>query len=210
MADLVSTIATAVLAGLTGAGGMFALYPKMRELKDKREESEIGRLRTDVTSILAREHACEEQLTDVKARLLAVEHHHGSYLARWVKDAAKRVLWINDKAFLSIFAPLGFSRDGVLGKTFGQLLEPSAAGEIDRLDQAALAHPELPASNIIQLHPLLPVMVVVKVAAIGREGELVFEGYAYRTNDRMISDGQGASRQGAQIEASAGNLMGGV
>ena len=209
MGDLLSIAVTGIVGGVFGAGGMFALVPRLRELRDKREESEIGRLRSDVTELLTKERTCEEQLTELQTRLLAVEHHHGSYLARWIKDASKRILWINDKAFLSIFAPIGLTRDAVLGKTFAEILEPSAAAETDRLDQAALAHPETAASNLIRLHPSLPLMVVVKVAAIGRQGELVFEGYAYRTNDRMIADGQGLDRQRLAITASAENLISG-
>lgn len=50
-------------------------------------------------------------------------------------------------------------------------------------------------------------MVIVKVAAIGREGGLVYEGYAYRTNDRMIADGQGVARQMEALRVSADNLI---
>lgn len=202
-----TTIVVAVLSAMFGAGGGGMMVVKLRELRDRRDESEIGRLRADVRIALGNHEACQGEVAELKARLTVVEHHHTSYLARWIRNSQKRVTWINDKAFLSIFAPLGLSRDDVLGRSFTEILDPAASAEIDRLDQAALAHPEVAASNVISLHPMLPTMVVVKVAAVGREGELVFEGYAYRTNDRMISDGIGAARQHEQIEASADRLI---
>ncbi len=201
------TILVALASALFGTGGGVAFYVRRLELRDKREESEIGRLRADVKEAVRKHSSCEEQLADMEERLKLIEHHHTSYLARWIKDGGKRVTWLNDRAFISIFAPLGSKREDVIGRTFGELLDPLAAAEIDRLDDVALAHPEVAASNVIRLHPMLPVMVVVKVAAVGREGELVYEGYAYRTNDRMISDATGAGRQMRALRASAEHVL---
>lgn len=217
--DLIAIALPAVIGAVGGGGSALAvMLPKMRELRDKREDSEINRLRED-------ERECREEIArleserradnirfdreidEVRARLATVEHHHASYLPRWFKGADKRVTWFNDKAFLSIFAPLGLTREEVLGRLFAEILDPQAAAEIDRLDAAALAHPDMPASNVIQLHPLLPVMVVVKIAAIGRAGDLVYEGYAYRTNDRMMADGAGAERQRLAIETSTVRMV---
>lgn len=203
----VTTIVVGAVSAMFGTGGALAAYPKLRELRDRREESEIGRLRGDVARLEERHSRCDEKVALLTERLAAVEHHHTSYLARWIKDATKRVTWLNDRAYLSIFAPVGLSRAEVIGRTFSEMLDPSASAEIDRLDAAALAHPEIASSNIVQLHPSLPLMVVVKVAAIGREGQLIFEGYAYRTNDRMIADGQGASRHGEQLGTSFDRLL---
>lgn len=147
---------------------------------------------------------CLREVEALKERVAIIEHHHNCYLARWIKDADRRVIWFNAKAMLAIFGPLGKTREEVLGKTFAELLlDPVASAEIDRLDEAALAHPECAAHCPIRLHPNLPVMIVVKVAAVGREGELVFEGYAYRTNDSLITAGFGADRQRLAIAASA-------
>lgn len=207
MNSTVATILVAVLSALFGAGGGGMIVVKWRELRDRREESEIGRLRADIAEAKAGHSSCEREVKKLQTRLTAVEHHHTSYLARWIKDGTKRVVWLNDKALLTIFAPLGLSREGVIGKLFSELLDPAAAHEIDRLDAQALAHPEVAASNVIQLHPLLPVMVIVKMAAVGRAGELVFEGYAYRTNDRMLADAMGADRQREQLFASGDHLL---
>lgn len=208
MPDLIALALPALIGAAGGlGGGMAVLYPKMRELRDKREESEIARLREDERECRADIVRLEKTIADLQDRLTTVEHHHASYLARWFKDSTKRVTWLNDKAFLGIFAPLGLKREDVLGRTFAEVLDPMAAAEIDRLDQAALAHPDMPASNVIQMHPLLPVMVVVKIAAIGRAGDLVYEGYAYRTNDRMMTDGAGADRQRQAIETSAMRMV---
>jgi hypothetical protein len=132
---------------------------------------------------------------------------HDSHLARWTKDGGKRILWLNAKAYLSIFAPLGVGRDEVEGKTFAELLSEDAAMEVARLDEMALAHPEMAASNMIRLHPSLPVMWIVKIAATGLDGALMFEGYAYRTNDRMLSDGIGLERHRVQVARSAESLL---
>lgn len=207
MSPTLTTIIVAMFSALFGAGGGIMAFVKLRELRDKREESEIGRLRDDVQKALSNHEACEGEMEKLKQRLTIVEHHHTSYLARWIKDATKRVIWLNDKAFLSIFAPLGLTREDVIGSLFSEILDASAAAEIERLDQSALARPEEAASNLIRLHPLLPLMVVVKMAAIGRDGELVFEGYAYRTNDRMIADGMGAARQLEALGASGDHVL---
>ncbi len=211
MADVIAIALPAIIGAVGGGSASLAvMLPKMRELRDKREENEIARLREDGHNCRQDVERLEKQLDEVSARLTLVEHHHASYLARWFKDSTKRVTWLNDKAFLSIFAPLGLKREDVLGRQFAEILDPRAAAEIDRLDQAALAHPDLPASNVIQLHPLLPVMVVVKIAAIGRAGDLVYEGYAYRTNDRMVAEGVGADRQRLAIETASVRMVEGV
>lgn len=197
---------TAIGGGLSSVG-FWKFVTWLLARGDKREEKESDRLRREARESRDAHLDCEQRLDAVEARLQAVEHHHASYLPRWIKGADKRLIWINDRAFLAIFAPLGLAREEVMGRTFEELLDPLAAAEIDRLDQMALAHPELPAANVIQLHPMLPVMVVVKVVAVGREGELVFEGYAYRTNDKTLADAIGVGRQRQAIEASAEHLL---
>lgn len=197
MFELGPVVTTAIVASI-GSVGLWKVIEKVLERVWKRKDS-----------IEEAHQRCLAEVEELKARVAVIEHHHRSYLARWIKDAAKRILWVNDKAFISIFAPLGFHRDALIGKSFNELLDPDAAAEIDRLDAAALTHPEVAASNVIQLHPLLPAMVVVKTAAAGREGELEYEGYAYRTNDRMLADGFGAERQRQAIEACADHMLGG-
>lgn len=150
-------------------------------------ESEIARLRRENG-----QH--EREIAALKDRLAVLEHHYASHFARWILDAGKRFCWVNDKAMLTIFAPLGFGREAVLGKLFHDLVDKAAADEIERLDHAALANPGGAVSNLIRLHPDLPWMFVVKVAGTGREGELVYEGIAFRTNDPDIAIGAGIAR----------------
>jgi hypothetical protein len=198
MFELGPVVTTAIVASI-GSVGLWKVVEKSLERWWNR------------TDTLEDKHArCVEEVEELKARVAVIEHHHTSYLARWIRDATRRVVWINDKALLSIFAPLDLTREQVIGKTLAELpFDQVAVAEVDRLDAAALAHPEVAASNVIQMHPLLPLMVIVKVAAVGRDGELVFEGYAYRTNDRMIADGFGADRQRRAIEASSDHMLGG-
>jgi hypothetical protein len=202
----VAPVGAAIVAGLLGAP-LWAYITARHQGAQQREIGEIDRLRSEVKEIKASHTACENVVGELKERLAVVEHHHASYLARWVKDAQKRVLWINDKALITIFAPLGFSRADVEGRTFAELLDPFAAAEVDRLDRAALAQHGAAVSSLIKLHPDLPVMHVVKVASVGREGELIYEGHAFRTNDPEIANATGIGRAVEQREISAERLI---
>jgi hypothetical protein len=166
----------------------------------------LGFDQTEMDRMRRGHRECEERLRDVQQRLALIEAHHASYFARWIRDVHKRVLWVNDKAMLTIFAPLGYNREDVYGKTFSDLLDPLAAKEIDQLDQAALASPGSPASAPIKLHPDLPLKIVVKVAGSGRDGDLIYEGIAFRPNDREIITGFGIGRNAAQRALSLDNL----
>lgn len=168
--------------------------------------TEMARLRSEVKEMSARHATCEQEVDELKVRLAAVEHHHASHFARWLVDARKRIIWVNSKALLAIFAPLGLGRDEVEGKLFKDLIDPLAAAEIEHLEHAALASPGSAVSNLIRLHPDLPVMHVVKVAATGRDGELIYEGIAFRTNDPEISTGIGIVRNAAQRITSIDHL----
>lgn len=197
MFELGPILTTAIVAAI-GSVGLWKVIEKVLERVWKREDSDREAHKR-----------CLAEVEELKARVAVIEHHHRSYLARWIMDASRRLLWVNDKAFISIFAPLGLSRDALIGKTFADVLEQETAAEIGRLNAAALAHPEVSASNVIQLHRMLPVMVVVMTAAAGREGELEYEGYAYRTNDQMLADGFGAERQRLAVEACAEHMIDG-
>ena len=142
---------------------------------------------------------CEEKLAALERRLEAVEHHHASLVPRWIKDASKRILWINGAAMVAIFGPLRLTRDQVEGHTFAELLDPEAAREIDRLDRSALAHHGRAVSTLLQLHAQLPAMHIVKVAGIGRDAELIYEGYAYCANDPADLADRGARREEEQL-----------
>lgn len=215
MSDMIIvTLVTGVL-GAVGGVGLWTFLAKWLELGVGRETAEITRLRSDVDTAKreaieakASHKACENRVEDLERRLEAVEHHHSSYMARWIKDGGKRIIWINSQALLTIFAPLGYSRNDVVGRTFVELLDPGAAREIDRLDRAALAIPGQAASTMLQLHPNLPTMVVVKVAGAGRDGELIYEGYAYCPNDREEADDRGERRQQEQRGLSQLRLAG--
>lgn len=204
------TVLVALITGLfaaVGGAGIWGFLSNWLKLGAAREESEIRRLREEVGQLRDSHRTCEAEVEGLKDRLHAVEHHHVSQLARWIKDASKRIVWLNARAHMTIFAPRGHAREACIGKTFAELLDPQAAAEIDRLDRIALAQPGVAASTLIQLHPDLPLMHIVKVAAEGRDGELIFEGYAYRANDRDMSDAEGAERQSEQRVASIDHML---
>lgn len=210
MAGEVVTALVGLASALFGAGGGITAYVRLRELGDKKEASEIERLRDDVRRLVEGEARCRREVADLTERLEAFEHNHVSYLARWIKDGRKRITWINAKALLSIFAPLGLSRTDVIGRTFAELkeIDPGAAREIDLLDRQALRLPGSAASGLVQLNLDLPVMCVVKVAGPGRDGELVYEGYAYTPNRPEEEQRRGEARQAEQRGASVIALSG--
>lgn len=199
-------VAMIAAGGALLGGGMWTFLGSWFGFREK----EIVRLREDVAGLTEKHQNCEKEVAELKLRQAALEHHHASHLARWIKDAHKRVVWINSKALLSIFAPIGLGRDEVEGRPFADLIDPHAAADIERLDHAALAQPGSPASTLVKLHPDLPVMHIVKVAAAGREGQLIYEGYAYRTNDPEIALGAGLARQAEQRVVSIDHLTGGA
>ena len=69
--------------------------------------------------------------------------------------------------------------------------------------RAALRQPGKVLSTMLQLHPTLPAMHVVKVAGTSAGGELVFGGSPIFPNDPMTDAGAGAERQLGQIGDSA-------
>lgn len=211
MSHTLLTVLVGLLSTILGGGGMWAFLKGWQDRAAAREESEIGRLRIDVDALRLREGDCQAKLLLVEARIEAMEQAQDSHIARWIKDGHKRITSINAKALLTIFAPLGYTREDVIGKTFAELdrLDPQVSAEIDRLDRLALARDGAASSSLITFHPLLPEMHVVKVAAAGHDGELIYEGYAYRKNDPDLSDGVGAGRQRQAIVSSAGNMLGG-
>jgi hypothetical protein len=205
------TIVVAMITGGLGAVGgvgIWTFLTKWLELGAKRDSEEIARLRVDIGEANRRHSECESRVAELDRRLEAVEHHHSSYMPRWIKNAGKRLVWVNSPAMLSIFAPLGYSRSDVVGRTFSELLDIDAAEEVDRMDRAALALPGKAVSTILQLHVSLPAMVVVKVAGAGRDGEVIYEGYAYCPNDPERERDRGERRQREQIGASALKLAG--
>lgn len=125
----------------------------------------------------------------------------------WIKDRAGRIVWLNDKAFLTLFAPLGHARDELDGKKFQDIFDPVAAAEIDMLQQAALAHPGHTQSILLQLHPDLPFLVIIKVASISDSGEVQYEGCAYSPSDPEIRNAMGVRRQIVQRGVSAQQLL---
>jgi hypothetical protein len=201
----------AVAGPLLGGGGVWAFMTSWRDRKAVREESEIGRLRVDVDALRQRDKECHAALAAMGKRVLAMEQAQDSQIARWTKDTHKRITWLNAKALFTIFGPLGYAREDVEGKTFAELdkLDPHAVAEIERLDQIALARDGAPHSTLIQFHPMLPEMHVIKLAAMGRDGELVYEGYCYRKNDPDMADAAGHARQMASIESAAERVIDG-
>jgi hypothetical protein len=204
---LLALIVTLVV-GVVGGAGLWNFAAKWLELRERREETEVGRLRNDVEAVKKAHQACERNLEGLALRLEAVEHHHSSYLPRWIKDARKRIVWINSAALVAIFGRVGYTRTDVIGRTFAELLDVEAAREIDGLDRLALALPGQAVSTLLALHPQLPLMVIVKVAGSGRDGEIIFEGYAYRQNPPDIDVARGERRQEEQVGASMLRMAG--
>lgn len=200
-----------VVGVILGGGGVWAYLNGWANRKITREESEITRLRGDVQKLRDELSDCETRHDTLEKRIEGLEQAQDSHLARWIKDSDRRLTWCNAKAFLTIFAPLGYTRDFVQGKSFADLgrFDQEAVAEIDRLDEAALAHDGAATTTMVKLHPLLPLMHIVKVAAAGKMGELIFEGYAYRSNDPDVDVALGAMRQREAIIQSTERMAGG-
>ena len=195
---IVSDAVVVALVGVASAiagGGMWTALGTWLNLRPATRKDEIARLDGRVTTLTEELATCEERHGILETRLRAVEHRNGSYFALWIKDRYRRLVWLNDKAFLTLFAPLGYARDELDGKTFRDLLDPAAADELDMLDQAALAHSGQTQSILLQLHPDLPFMVIIKVAAIAENGDVQYEGCAYSPGDPEIRSAVGARRQ---------------
>lgn len=204
-----TTILVGAVGSILGGSGVWVWLSGVLKAKGTREESEIGRLRVDLQKLRTELKACEERHDFFEARIAGLEQAQESHLARWIKDASHRIMWVNPKAFLTIFAPLGYKREELDGKTFRDLLRLTreAVLDIERLDEAALARDGLAQSTAIQFHPLLPLMNVVKIATSGKTGELIYEGYAYRTNDPELEGGMQAGRQIEAIKASTEHML---
>jgi len=192
----------AVIVSAIGSVGIWNLVAKIIELVWRREDSDNARLRREVAELKEAHRTCEERVEEFARRLDTVEHNHSSLVPRWIKNADKRVIWINDAAMMQIFAPLRLSREKVEGHTFAELLGAEAAREIDRLDRDALAWPGKAASTMLTLHPSLRPMHVVKVAGVGRDRELIYEGYAYCANPPSAEADRGHRRADEQRGAS--------
>lgn len=201
MTDWLVPLISAIVSGVT-AVPVWNTIMKMTG----RGATEIDRLRLEVRENSTKHARCEEKVAALAERILQIEHHHASAFARWILDVHKRITWVNSKALISIFGPIGLTRDEIEGRTFRDLLDKQAADELDRLAMAALNHDNTPVSNLIRLHPDLPVMQIVKMATDGRNGELIFEAIAFRTNDPDVIIGLGVARTAAQRRESIDRL----
>jgi hypothetical protein len=172
-----------------------------------KRKDELDRLDSEITRLRDELSSCEERHGVLETRLRAVENKTTSYFAMWIKDRHGRIVWLNDKAFLTLFAPLGYTRAELDGKTFRDLLDPVACDEIDLLDKAALAHPGATQSILIQLHPDLPFLIVIKVASVSDSGEVQYEGCAYNPSDPEIRTALGTRRQVIQRAESVERLL---
>lgn len=200
------TIGIALVSALLG-GPVWSFLSQWLNLGAAKRKDSYARIERDVEKLRAELAQCEERHGILEARLRAVENKNASYFALWIKDRNGRIAWLNDKAFLTIFAPLGYGRDELDGKTFRDLLDPVAADEIDLLDRAALAHPGATQSLLVQLHPDLPFMVVIKVAAVSAGGDVQYEGCAYCPSDPDIRTGMQVARQVRQRSLSAARVL---
>lgn len=206
MDPTVTVAIVGVLSALVG-GGVWTFASQWLGLKTLSRKDEVARLDEHVAELRKELASCEDRHDILETRLRAVEQRSTSYFAMWIKDRNGRLVWLNDKAFLTLFAPLGYTRDELDGKTFSDLLDPVAAQEIDLLDKAALAHPGQTQSILIQLHPDLPFLVVIKVASISEKGDVQYEGCAYNPSDPEIRSAVGTRRQIIQRSQSVGHIL---
>jgi hypothetical protein len=208
LTDPVLIALVGVVSAIAG-GGVWSFLASWMKLGYTGRNSHLRRLEGDVTRLRTELSSCEERHDVLEQRLKAVENKTTSYFAMWIKDRNGRLVWLNDKAFLTIFAPLGYTRAELDGKTFRDLLDPAAADEIALLDKAALAHPGATQSLLVQLHPDLPFMVVIKVASISESGDVQYEGCAYNPSDPDIRNAIQNRRNIIQRSQSAQALMDG-
>jgi PAS domain-containing protein len=194
VSDAVTIAAIAAGSAIAG-GGVWTFLGNWLNVGHTKRKDELTHLKGEVGSLREELATCEGRHGILETRLRAVEQRNGSYFALWIKDRHRRLVWLNDKAFLTLFAPLGYARDELDGKTFADLLDPAAAAEIEQLDRAALAHPGATQSILLQLHPDLQFMVVIKVAAIAESGDVQYEGCAYSPGDPEIRSAAGSRRQ---------------
>lgn len=204
--NAVTQLVTLAAAGLASAPLWSFLTEKLK-LGAKKATTEVARLDLRITELTDELKKCKDSHHVVETRLRAIEQRSTSYFAMWIKDRNQRLVWLNDKAFLTLFAPLGYARDELDGKTFRDLLDPVAAAEIEQLDKAALAYPGHTQSLLIQLHPDLPFLVVIKVAAVSTSGEVQYEGCAYNPGDPEIRSAAGTRRQIVQRSESIEHML---
>jgi hypothetical protein len=194
VSDTITTVSIAAISAIAG-GGVWTFLASWLNVGHTKRKDELTRLDGEVGKLREELATCEERHGVLETRLRAVEHRNGSYFALWIKDRHRRLVWLNDKAFLTLFAPLGYARDELDGKTFRDLLDPVAADELDMLDRAAVAHHGATQSILLQLHPDLPFMVIIKVACIAENGDVQYEGCAYSPGDPEIRSAAGTRRQ---------------
>ncbi|HEX5183578.1 MAG TPA: hypothetical protein VFW19_10560 [Allosphingosinicella sp.] len=201
-----SHILVTALVGLVSAfvgGGVWSFLSTWLRARFDHDEKEIDRLRKDVAALDERHRECEAKFDALERKFDAAEHHHSSLIPRWIKNAHKRVLWVNGAAMVNIFGQLDLNRDQVEGRTLAELLGAEAAREMDRIDRSALANPGRPVSTLLQLHQRLAPTHIVEIAGIGRESELIYEVYAYFPNAPEDEADRGGRRQAEQIGLSS-------
>jgi hypothetical protein len=204
----VETILIPILTALVGGGGVWTFVTQRRQRLDTREEAEIVRLRLELRELKDAHAQCHKDIASLEQRLDTIEQHHLSQLARWIKDDDKRIRWVNSRAMMLIFAPLGYSRSDIEGQTFAEIgLDGTSVTEIDRLDRLAVMHPGEAATTMLTLRRVdappgsiaeLPPLFIAKVAGIGRGGDLVYEGCAFRGIGDSEADRIGDLRQAEQ------------
>lgn len=212
------TIVLPILTLVLGGGSVWTFLTQRRQRLDTREESEIGRLRTELKELKSDHADCQDKIGKLEERLDTIEQHHSSQLARWIKDDDKRIRWVNSRAMMLIFAPLGYSRSQIEGRTFGEIgLDVTSITEIDRLDRLAVMYPGEAAWTMLTIRrtdappgamTTLAPLYVIKVAGIGRDGDLVYEGCAFRGVGRDEADRIGDLREAEQRGQSSLRALG--
>jgi hypothetical protein len=193
-------IAAASIGSALATSGVWLFLTEVFKIGSAKRKDELESLRIS--------HAeCEKKYKELETRLEALEHSRDSQFARWIKDRNGCIVWMNSKAYLMLFAPLGYSREELTAKTFRQLFDPGVGAEIEALDYAALTNSGVAQPILIQLHPNLPFLNIVKVAYSGASGEVQYEGIAYQPGDPEIRHAAGVKRQVQQLTASASHII---
>lgn len=206
-----STVIISATSTIVGTGGLWTWMQLRGRMGYLQRKDELARALETIKTMKDEHKACQELIEAMEKRMRVIEHSRDSFLARWMKDDKGRLTWMNDKAFLTLFAPLQLSRHQLEGKTFSELgFDSNAVMNVELLDAAARAHHGYAASSLIQMHPLLPPMNIIKIAWVGGDGDLVYEGYAYHIMDPEIRSGIGTRRAVAQIASSFQNIVPGI
>jgi hypothetical protein len=150
--------------------------------------------------------ALEKENEILRAQVSAIVRGNGLALSIWTKGVDRRIRWASPRALRIIFAPLGMGEEDVMGRTFSDIFGEDVGRQIEQLDSRAMSELDSTQVDIIQLHPDLVPMVIIKTVTEDEDGRTVFQGIAIRVigmdNRRAGENAQVLSRMVATDRAS--------